>query len=285
MRSVVYRTRVELESDPVVLALTSGALAAWPLADIAASAAGCRVDAIELTVGPEGHVSLDSLENKGLEHAVDVLEHAGVALCGVAATAALDLGHVDLAAVVRAAAGAGASFVRIFPPTFAPDSSPIHQISSAALALATLAAEAPAVRVLVEMSPGTIVPSPELALRLLDLAGAPGAGVVYDPANLLEEGHLQPAYAVALLAAHIGHVHVKNRRVERVQDAWVVSHATLTSGMVDWAAVLAVLAGAGYRGAFAIDHLSGPADASTLSADVAALTGLLARTHPGNAED
>ena len=270
--------------DSSIVALTSGALAAWPLADVAASAADCGLDAIELTVGPHGHVSLDSAQDKGLEDALAVLDDAGIALCGFAATGALELGHPDLVLVARAAARAGASFVRVFPPAFSSESAPIHQISSAALELAALAGEAPGVRVLVEMSPGTIVPSPELALRVLDLSGVPGAGVVYDPANMVEEGHLRPAYAAALLGDRIGHVHVKNRRAERVGDTWTVAHAPLDEGMVDGAATLAALAAAGYRGAFAIDHLSGRADASTLSADVAALKGLIARTQPGYVE-
>jgi sugar phosphate isomerase/epimerase len=271
-------------SDSVTIALMSGALADWPLADVAASAAGCGVDAIELTVGPHGHVSLDSLKNKGLADTLATLDAAGVALCGFAATGALGLGHLDLALVARAAADAGATFLRVFPPPFSLSTAPIHQISSTAHALAALAAEAPGVRVLIEMSPGTIVPSPESALRVLDLSGVSAAGVVYDPANLIEEGHLQPAYAVALLSDRIGHVHVKNRSKERIGDSWLVSHASLGEGMVDWAATLAALMSAGYRGAFAIDHLSGAPDASTLCADVDALKGLIARRQPGYVE-
>ena len=270
--------------DSPRLALTSGALADWPLADVAASAADCGLEGIELTVGPYGHVPLDSLQDKGLGDALAVLEEAGIALCGIAATGALGLGHPDLKLVARAAVRAGASFVRVFPPAFSAESAPIHQISSAARELAALAIAAPGVRILVEMSPGTVVPSPDLALRMLDLAGAGGAGVVYDPANMVEEGHLRPAYAVALLGERIGHVHVKNRRAERVGETWIVSHAPLGEGMVDWNATLAALAGAGYGGAFAIDHLSGAADASTLSADVAALKGLIARTQHGYVE-
>ena len=214
-------------SVSVMAALTSGALADWPFADVVACAADAHLGALELTVGPDGHVSFDAARQSELGAALDALDGAGLALCGVAATGALELGHPDLAAYARLAAGAGAAFMRVFPPAYSRDSTPIHQISSVALELAALAAEAPGIRILIEMSPGTVVPSPELALRVFELAGVDDAGVVYDPANMIEEGHLQPSYAVALLAGRIGHVHVKNRRSERVGGTWIVSHAPL----------------------------------------------------------
>ena len=187
-------------SVSVMAALTSGALADWPLADIAACAAGSHLGAIELTVGPDGHVSsFDAAQEAELGRALATLDGVGLALCGVAATGTLVLGHPDLGPYARLAAGAGAEFMRVFPAAFSSDSTPVHQISSAALALAVLAAEAPGIRILVEMSPGSVIPSPELALRVLELSGVDDAGVVYDPANLIEEGHLQPSYAVALL--------------------------------------------------------------------------------------
>ena len=216
MRSVVYRARVRRgigfrDGRPHVGgACPIGRLPRSPRAQRAHS-----LGAIELTVGPDGHVSsLDAAQEAELGAALATLDAAGLELCGVAATGALVLGHPDLAPYARLAAGAGAEFMRVFPAAFSRDSTPVHQISSAALALAVLAAEAPGIRILIEMSPGSVVPSPELALRVLELSGVDDAGVVYDPANLIEEGHLQPSYAVALLGERIGHVHVKNRRIE-----------------------------------------------------------------------
>ncbi len=272
-------------SVSVMAALTSGALADWRLADIAACAAGSHLNAIELTVGPNGHVSsYDAAQEAELGRALATLDGAGLALCGVAATGTLVLGHPDLGPYARLAASVGAEFMRVFPAAFSSDSTPVHQISSAALALAVLAAEAPGIRILVEMSPGSVIPSPELALRVLELSGVDDAGVVYDPANLIQEGHLQPSYAVALLGERIGHVHVKNRRMERAGGTWVATHAPIDDGMVDWPATLEALWRNEYRGALAIDHLSGAADARTLRADASALTRLISDTRRDTSE-
>src|SRR6476469_924164 len=110
---VWYTVRVSAGgSVSVMAALTSGALADWPLADIAACAAEAHLGAIELTVGPNGHVSsLDASQQAELGAALATLDGAGLALCGVAATGALVLGDPDLVPYARLAAGAGAEFM------------------------------------------------------------------------------------------------------------------------------------------------------------------------------
>jgi sugar phosphate isomerase/epimerase len=132
------------------------------------------------------------------------------------------------------------------------------------------------VRVLVETSPGTLAPSPELALALVAHQPAKLAGVLYDPGNMVIEGDLGAALAVALLGRHLAHVHVKNIRWARVGGAWQWRHATLDGGRVRWPEVIERLRRARYAGWYSLDHLPGRATAGALRLQSARLAELLA---------
>ena len=131
------------------------------------------------------------------------------------------------------------------------------------------------VAVLVETSPGTLAPAPDLAALLVEQHPPDRAGVLYDPGNMAIEGQLSPALAIARLGAHLRHVHVKNISWHRHGVKWRWRHASLATGMLDWPAIVNELAIARYDGPFSIDHLAGRVSADALRTETAFLRGLV----------
>jgi sugar phosphate isomerase/epimerase len=132
------------------------------------------------------------------------------------------------------------------------------------------------VAVLVETSPATLAPAPELAMTLVELQRPERAGVLYDPGNMMIEGHLAPAVAIARLGPYLRHVHVKNIAWSRQGQVWRWRHATLASGILDWSSIVRELRAARYRGLFSIDHLGGDASARKLGSESTFLRNLVA---------
>lgn len=132
------------------------------------------------------------------------------------------------------------------------------------------------VAVLVETSPTTLAPAPELAVTLVEAHPPARAGVLYDPGNMVIEGHLAPAVAVARLGPYLRHIHVKNIAWARRDEAWRWRHASLASGILDWRTIVHEVALAGYDGLFSIDHLGGEVSARKLASESAYLGGLVA---------
>jgi sugar phosphate isomerase/epimerase len=248
------------------IAVTSSALADRALDEVVALLRDAGVPGVELTLGPGGHLGLEAVAPRT----------GGVVLCGVALTGALPLGAADLGRAIACARRLEAGFVRVFAPAFCDGVPAGTQLAQTAAALAAAVETAGgALRVLVEMAPGTVVPSPELALRVLEGVDRPAAGVVYDPASLLCEGHLQPPYAIDLLAGRIGHVHVKNQLLVLRDGRAEVQRTRLREGLVDWPHTVRCLAACGYDGWYAIDHLSGPVGDGRLAGDVGDLRQLV----------
>lgn len=132
------------------------------------------------------------------------------------------------------------------------------------------------VAVLVETAPTTLAPAPELAVTLVERQPPEHAGVLYDPGNMVIEGHLAPAVAIARLGPYLRHVHVKNIAWRRQGEVWRWRHAPLASGILDWSSIVHELAAARYRGLFSIDHLGGEASARKLGSESAFLSKLVA---------
>jgi sugar phosphate isomerase/epimerase len=115
-------------------------------------------------------------------------------------------------------------------------------------------------KLLLEVAPGTAIPSPDLVRKVIAAHPSGLVGALYDPGNMVIEGNLAPELAVRLLGPRLAHVHVKNVSWMRARGKWRWRHAALGAGLVDWAAVFDALRGAGYSGWLSIDHLDGPAD-------------------------
>lgn len=209
----------------------------------------------------------------------ELCERSGVQSSGLAVQDA----EVTLASPKRAAryialaAALGAPHVRFLAPAYHGGSLRREQekVRAALDHLVDIAAFE-GVAVLVETSPSTIAPAPELAATLVERQPPERAGVLYDPGNMVIEGQLAPAVAVARLGPYLRHVHVKNIAWSRQGEVWRWRHASLATGILDWRSIIHALTAARYPGLFSIDHLGGEASARKLRAESAFLRRLVA---------
>jgi sugar phosphate isomerase/epimerase len=207
-------------------------------------------------------------------------DDAGLASCGLC----VQDHEATLATPERAAAylelavALGAPQIRYFAQRF--DGAPLADEQERARAglrrLVELAAPT-GIRVLIETSPQTIAPSPCLVLALAEGHDTAHVGALYDPGNMITEGHLAPRLALDRLGPYLGHVHVKNHVWRRRDGRWSIRYAALERGILDWREILAALDGISYAGALAIDHLPGAATARKLIAESTALRALASR--------
>jgi sugar phosphate isomerase/epimerase len=120
------------------------------------------------------------------------------------------------------------------------------------------------VSLLNETAPATIAPSTAQARALVDGYPPDEVGVLYDPGNMVIEGHVDPRLAVAELGPYLRHVHVKNVAWHREDGRWQWRHAALDAGLLDWTAIVAALDDAKYTGKLCLDHLGGEPSLETL---------------------
>lgn len=248
--------------------MLTSAVAAWPadraFAEIAAAGVA-GVEAVYRDPEAEPASQLTSVEQ------IRALAAAhGLAVCGLAAPVARAIGTADVVAALQAADELGLPWVRVFAPPFVAGASAASQLARLTETIAAALAEAGArARLLIELSQETLVASPELARRVLEPLGGRG-GVVFDPANMLVEGNLEPAYAISLLGELLVHVHVKNSVIP-LPGGGAFRSVPLARGLIDWPRVIRALDAAGYRGWLSIDRLSGATTRQRLRRDVGGL--------------
>jgi sugar phosphate isomerase/epimerase len=167
--------------------------------------------------------------------------------------------------VMRAAMSMGVPMVRLGVPRYdrtRPYAELYDQARWQLEGVARLAA-AYAVKVLVEIHHGTIIPSAGLAHRLLDGLDADLVGAIYDPGNMVCEGYEAWRMGMELLGPYLAHVHVKNYawHPEAEEDArgtvhWAPRPAPLSRGMVDWGQVIEDLQAVGYEGYLSLEDFA-----------------------------
>jgi sugar phosphate isomerase/epimerase len=110
----------------------------------------------------------------------------------------------------------------------------------------------------------------ELRRFLEDLA-APNIAINFDPANMILYGAGDPIEAIAILAHHIRHVHVKDATASaRPGEAWG-EEVPFGTGQVGAKRFLAALDGIGYRGPLAIEREAGEQRMQDIRTAIAAL--------------
>jgi sugar phosphate isomerase/epimerase len=253
------------------LGFFSGAVPTWAPADVAAAAKKAGFAAIEWELRPsDGHISFDSAEKDAIARRRESQEH-GLEVCCVSAShlvSLLDEQSVDH--LVAAAFACGASLARMFAPPFNPSQNVRDQFAAVREALARHAErfDKHGVTLIIELSEETLVPSPELLLRACAGIDSRAVGALYDPANMLVEGNVSPAFAVALLGDYLHHVHMKNEVFLRAADnSWEPSIVPADEGLVDWQVVFAELRRVDYEGWVVIDHLSGEPSLDRISVE------------------
>jgi sugar phosphate isomerase/epimerase len=259
------------------LSVSTAALPGWDIDRALHTIASCGITDVEVVVGsPTDGFPYDGSYNERLRGA---LRSNHLALTGVAASGDLPAGHADLANVVSTAEALGAKYVRIFPPRFAEGVPLADQLDQMRDAIVNLCERriGDGVDVLIELAQDTLVPSPELARRALQPLAKHGVGVLYDPANMLVEGHLSAELAIACLDGLLRHVHVKNQVVTREAGGLRRRFASLRRGGVDWVATLRALDRSGYEGSFTIDHLAGTPSGRRIRQDTRDFAAALSR--------
>lgn len=259
------------------LGLLSSALPGAAAGAVCDAASAVHLEGVEWAFGPAEVLRPDDAERVAPEVLRAVAER-GLRVCGLAAQAATLLCHAggDAGRAVELAATLGAPHLRVFAPPYA-GGDVTTELAALRSTLAAVAAHARAagVRLLVELSPGTLLPGPAWFLLVADGLDETSVGVVYDPGSMLMEGHVRPSLTVAALGRRVGHVHVKDVAPRREPSGWRWGHVPLGEGMVPWTEVRQALAGVGFGGWLVVDHLGGEPTAAQLRADVAALRDLL----------
>ena len=115
------------------------------------------------------------------------------------------------------------------------------------------------VRLLVGISPGTLIPGPEWFRRAARDLRPERLGAVYDPGGMVIEGRVAPRLAIAALGRYLQHVYLKDMVPRHADSAWDWVPALPGAGLVSWPGVLAALAAADYGGWLVIGQLSGQA--------------------------
>jgi len=119
------------------------------------------------------------------------------------------------------------------------------------------------VKACLETHMGQIAPSASAARRVLDGLDPGAVGVIYDPGNMVTEGHERTRMGLEILGPYLAHAHakngawVKNENPEPGEHPWSPGHhAALDDGIVDWRQVLADLQAVGYDGYVSFEDFS-----------------------------
>jgi sugar phosphate isomerase/epimerase len=180
-------------------------------------------------------------------------EAAGLAIPAIGSyVQAADLENVDR--VLRGAAALGAPLARIQVPRYDGQSAyaPLWERARRDYREVARLARGHGVKALVEIHHETIVPSASAARRFLDGLDPEAVGVIYDPGNMVWEGHEQYRLGLETLGPYLAHVHAKNaawrQRGRRADGSlgWQAEWAPLDAGIVDLGQLVAALRQVGY---------------------------------------
>jgi sugar phosphate isomerase/epimerase len=190
-------------------------------------------------------------------------ETVGLAIPAIASyVQAADLENVEQ--VVRGAAALGTPMARIQVPRYDGQAGYGALLERARRDYREVVrlARSHGVKALVEIHHDTIVPSASATRRFLDGFDPEWVGAIYDPGNMVWEGHEQYQLGLETLGPYLSHVHAKNaawRQRGRRADgsrAWQGEWAPLDAGIVDLHALFAALRHVGYDGWVSVEDFS-----------------------------
>jgi sugar phosphate isomerase/epimerase len=180
--------------------------AEWRIRRIPAGARG-------QSFSPWGNVKNDYTPEMFAEHPeklVDASMRHKIAIAGIASgVPANDQKEIELLA--EGAAVAKAPFIRVVAPhnyDRKVNYNALFEEASAAFSKALDITRSYGVRILIEMHVGTIFVSSGLAHRFVSRFEPSEIGVIYDLANIIQEGYENPRMALELLGPYVGHVHL-----------------------------------------------------------------------------
>jgi sugar phosphate isomerase/epimerase len=140
------------------------------------------------------------------------------------------------------------------------------------------------VKLNIELHMGGMANSPAAALRILEPFDPREVGVIYDPGNMVYEGHEPARVSVGALGPYLAEVHVKNGRWVHTPDKpagqrWHCESAPLDDGVADWGNIVSTLKAAGFAGWLIEEgelHAQGIASDQRLGESIRLLRGWLA---------
>ena len=114
------------------------------------------------------------------------------------------------------------------------------------------------IRYVIEIHHGGVAASPCLAKNLCKDLDPKAVGIIYDPANGVEEGFLRPRNALELMEPYLAYVHAKNVIYEQNTSSlsvkkWNYKVCQLSKGLIDWEEVVFALNTIGYSGWFSFE--------------------------------
>ena len=190
-------------------------------------------------------------------------EAAGLAMPAVASyVQAADLANVER--VLRGTAALGAPMVRIQVPKYDGETpfTPLWDQARRDYAEVARLAREHGVKALVEIHMESVVSSASAARRFLDGFDPEAVGAIYDPGNMVWEGHEQYRLGLEILDQYLAHVHAKNsawRQEGKRADgslAWQAEWAPLDAGIVDLPRLFATLRQVGYDGWISVEDFT-----------------------------
>lgn len=231
--------------------------------DAIAKAEQYGFEALELCVGPDGELSLETSEARCRE-IVKTAGDAGIKLLSVASgtywgravgdsdTPTRQAAIEDLRKLVRITGWLGAKTLLTIPGAvdvfFAPDRAvqsydSVRQYAAEGLRAVAPEAEAAGVRMGIENVWNRFLMSPVELLQFIEEVGSPAVGSYLDVGNVLPFGY--PEQWLRILKDRIVGIHFKDfRRAVGTAEGFV----DLLEGDVDWPAVMAAIAEIGYDG-------------------------------------
>jgi len=183
----------------------------------------------------------------------------------------------------------GAKMFRVGPPAY-DRSKPYPELLSRAvdeLGKVIELARPYGLKPLLETHMGNIMPSAALAWRLVSDFSPEDVGVIYDPGNMVKEGHECYRMGMELLGGYLAHVHAKNGVMEKTgarsdgTQEWRLNWVPMKDGVADWRQILADLVAVGYDGYLSSENFSEEPLEEKLAGDARYLAALLAEARGG----
>lgn len=251
--------------------ICSSVLARFPLGEAIDIATSSGLKGIELKIHPQGHKSIDEIEQQGV-FLRQQFERAGLDVPVLSSyVAAEDFASVDrlidcshqlgaqkIRLVLPKTSGNSAYLqadLNVMIPSYELDLHPIKTLSRLKTVLEKLEKKAyrAGISFLFELHWGTIMSSFSAAYWLLKDFDPNCIAVTFDPANMVIEGKEDWEYGVSLLSLYIQNVHVKNIvwSLNHTKASW--NWSPIRIGYLNWSEIIGVLTKNGYKGNYAIE--------------------------------
>jgi sugar phosphate isomerase/epimerase len=157
----------------------------------------------------------------------------------------------------------GAKNLRISPGSYAKGDDYMAKFNAARERYAFISklADEYGCRAVIETHPGLLSPSVFKARQILDGLDPKTVGIMWDPANQINEGRETYAMAIDIAGDYLAEVHVKNvawssSPNEQGDLTWRSGMGTIRDGVIDWADVVQELKDVGYDGWFFYEDFS-----------------------------